>query len=686
MPPQCSYEDCNEVTVGDGKFCIFHAPPQSAKRGSQEFNKLIKTRLLNGNYNFRGFVFPFDIRFTGHTYRQGINFSECEFHGNVDFSEIQFPGGVDFSSSKFYGEATFSETTFKGKSRFVDCGFWSETDFTDAVFEQKVDFRSARFRAGCIFVRSEFKKEADFRLARFKPSNNEQQEHAICADFRRVTFQSDATFNKALFLGGAAKFDRATFSGDSTNFMSCRFRGHKVKSSELVDSRAYELRNRTYEICAVFEECHFDGRFVSFSQAQFERGLVNFQYSQFNCESVAFVYSRFSEGVVTFVGVDFHECSVNFTCAKFLCSQVDFYGHDIDGNLIMQDVEISSDISFDNVRFKDGSRFVFSDPTFLKSGNKWPRILFKRVHFNPFLTYFENFSFQSELPVNDISLQPTVLLRECALRNVYFVNNNMGLFSFFTCPFFEEAHFVSPLWMIRSERLVSWLWIPFKRKNQLMEEQLLSERLQTYSDVNDDEVDYYETKLLTKHWQVAELYRRMKTAADRIKDYNMASWFYFNEFEMKRMELLQKYKDKEHVLGRLRRRFLSPRLWLFNLYRVLAGYGEKPIWTITWFSFSTIIFALLHLFNGFSDRDKSINFDMCVDLPNLSNLDSDMFSSLLFSLYHLIPLSYFRYGTKRFAPEALGNCDVLLSLTNSVVLIMLLVFVGIGLKRQFRRF
>ena len=63
---------------------------------------------------------------------------------------------------------------------------------------------------------------------------------------------------------------------------------------------------------------------------------------------------------------------------------------------------------------------------------------------------------------------------------------------------------------------------------------------------------------------------------------------------------------------------------------------------------------------------------------------SDWFYSIVFTFYRLIPVNYMP-STKSTITQV-GLHGLVLALLNTLVLILMVVFIGIGLKRQFRRF
>jgi len=192
---------------------------------------------------------------------------------------------------------------------------------------------------------------------------------------------------------------------------------------------------------------------------------------------------------------------------------------------------------------------------------------------------------------------------------------------------------------------------------------------------------------LSSYSDVEKLYQRMKAALDRTMDFAEAGWFYFNEFEMKRKALMENLKNMG-LLKRIKNQVIN--LLPYNLYFIFAGYGEKPFWSFLWLIIFTFLFAPLHLLSGLQVGEATtINYTFSPNLEGLKSVFSwqfggDFFTALVYSLYRIIPVSYFPKTPTSMTP--IGLDGLLLSLFNTLVMILMLSFIIIGLKRRFRRF
>ena len=177
----------------------------------------------------------------------------------------------------------------------------------------------------------------------------------------------------------------------------------------------------------------------------------------------------------------------------------------------------------------------------------------------------------------------------------------------------------------------------------------------------------------------------MKTSLDRTKDYEQSGWFYFNEFEMK-MKAVQKLLNGRNILRRI-----FSRISLYNLYKVLAGYGERPLWSFCWFLIFTFVFAILHMLSGLDpvglesssptiNFGKYSSFSQCIS----SEFLKDFSSAFVFSASRAIPVNYLGVSPSGYWDS--GLYGQVITFFNSLILFILVIFIAIGLKRHFRRF
>jgi hypothetical protein len=268
------------------------------------------------------------------------------------------------------------------------------------------------------------------------------------------------------------------------------------------------------------------------------------------------------------------------------------------------------------------------------------------------------------------------------LKNVSFSNNNLSLFSFFRSTF-DQAHFISNT--IQSE--TSGFFRLRKRHNVLLDE-VLFRRWKNLTSIQKEKFKKeFHIEHLDRFEEIAGLYRRMKTALDNSKDYNEAGRFYYNEIEMKRLALRDRIKKK----GFFRSIYERIQYRMVGFYKFFTGYGELPFRSFIWFIFfGVLVFPLLHLLNGLRLQSDSLNIIKYPlnEIFSKAILHAEFWQnyvySIMFSLYHIFPVDFFPFTNSLLKPT--GPYDIILSFLNSVVLILLVLFTGIGLKRHFRRF
>ncbi|MEE9553268.1 MAG: pentapeptide repeat-containing protein, partial [candidate division Zixibacteria bacterium] len=452
------------------------------------------------------------------------------FAGDVDFSKARFPGIAYFLGVLFAGDANFSKSLFSGDARF------SRAQFSGDAF-----FDKARFSGGAWFAAAQFSECAEFEEVQFSGD----------VRFFTTQFSGDTFFEKAQF-SAAAFFNEAQFSGDAF-FTKTQFSGNIEFSETRFSGRAYFIGAR------------FSGK-TTFSNARFSR-KADFSEAQF--------YGK-----------------TEFDHARF------------DSMAMFVDLIIKIHLRFHNIFLSEKAQFFFKSPRFDPVKEDLVLVKFDIVRFNPFSVHFGDIQHPEGKNKDSENKKALLIFRYCQLKDVYFTNNDMSLFSFYKSSF-DEARFISSEWSAKRDHILHRK-LGFDRNNVIPEESLLD-------DIRDhkDDAEYikkikekYEIEDLNGFEDVASLYRRMKTALDNTKDYQQASWFYFNEFEMKRKALEE---EIENSLPKWKIFRWQPLLWFYRQlkkifskyffyfwYKVLAGFGEKPLWSFYWFLLGILGFTTLN--------------------------------------------------------------------------------------------
>ncbi len=567
----------------------------------------------------------------------------CLFHAPKNKKGIS----VEVFNKLIYAQLKRRDFNFKG---YIFPGEIIFPKGEEAPFKGNAKFRGAHFTGNVKFANVHFAGYADFRDVQF----------AGYADFRSVKFSRLAVFNKAKFYRIVA-FTKAQFIGDAdflfTQFFS-RVLFSQVDFMEGVNYDSAQFHKNTEFVKTIFSKDAF------FHNVKFLHNAV-FKYTTFNSDA-DFNHSHFSSDAI-------------FEEPKF-SKKVNFSGAQFSGETTFEKMILFDSVHFSRINLAPSCIFKIISPKFTYLNNQHSVIEFSHVVFNPDKTFFEDFSKRSA--DDNFENNITVLFRYCMLKDVFFSHNNLEMFSFFNSTF-DQARFISNNWQNEKSKGSPF----YKRRNILLDEILFnrSKKMHSFQKAKFDKE--YKLEHLENYDSVAALYRRMKTALDNTKDYVESGWFYYNELEMKRQMLKELIKESsffQSISSRVKYRF-------YGLYKMFAGYGEKPLLSFAWFwVFAAIIFPAIHVVNGFSvklanNHIQKVSFDL-TKIGTVLNLEfwQDNFYSLVFSLYHVVPFNLLPLDKSIFTPN--GPEGMLWSFFNTVVLIMLLVLTGIGLKRHLKRF
>jgi len=429
----CDYPGCHRSPVGSTSKCFFHLPAESElKPPPHELNREAREDMKRGEYDFDG----------------------CIFNGKQDFSKLGFSVDTSFSLAHFLGDVDFSGSSF-GKY----------TNFSQARFEGFVDLSNVTFMDNVSFANASFAEQGSAKSKRY---------NAIVV--KHANFQKKANFTGAEFGGGNAIFQATRFNGIEANFSNCKFHGRITFFRDChFDGNCFFVGAQFSGAEASFTKSEFRGDIVSFHAAQFTNDVTSFTQTQFMGGEVRFVLARFTGERAHFSRAEFSCQSVAFDGAAFVGGEVLFAETRFSCDITFCSIEIGSDISFDAVRLGEKSQFQFESANFVRSRENAPRLLFRRIRFNPLQTFFDNVRSGNQFLDSNVSERPILLFRQCQLKDVFFSNNEMMLFSFFSSVFFEESHLFSNQWIERPERLAGF--IPFRsiRRTQIVEEEMLEQ-------------------------------------------------------------------------------------------------------------------------------------------------------------------------------------------------------------------
>lgn len=463
-------------------------------------------------------------------------------------------------------------------------------------------------------------------------------------NFKKYIFPESIDFNKLLKNGEFDKhvdFSGAQFNGDA-GFGDVQFRGDADFKGTTFNDYA-NFVGAHFILTTIFEEARFNG-YTDFVQAHF-KGDADFGGAHFILTTI-------------FGGTHFYK-GASFLRAHF------------NGDVYFSDFSFKNTMTFIEAQFSENSKFVLASPHFLyqekQSAEPSAKIEFEKIKFIPHLTYFENikvdsYNIRSHLPFG------LIIFRYCNLTDVYFTKCNLSMISFYKSQF-NAALFYSNSW-------------DESRKNVICDE-LLYKYVRSQED-GGRLIGFRETyriEDLDSYTEIASLYCSFKNALDSIKNYSESGLFYFNEFEMKRKALWHECKDKQKKwYGKLRE---LGYFILYSLYRILMGYGEKPSWSFGWLFLSFTIFLMTYLFGGLKINDvKTINYDLAWKAPDFGSLFYDLGTAAIFFISRILPINYVPKQWQDITYDGWG----LIPFANTLILILFIIFIGIGIKRHFRRF
>jgi uncharacterized protein YjbI with pentapeptide repeats len=563
--------------TGDG-CCILHS--ENPDKDIDTFRQALEERLKNERYDFVAFIFTEDVDFSNVSFDRGADFSDAVFHKGAKFTGAefaekasfvgaQFLDGVDFGQAKFLEFADFAGVVFKRMARFDDAAFmrganfspYDEqrgmfpitpfsglTSFRGAQFTGAVDFSIRPFQGGAIFRESIFSGKADFSRTKFI-QDAEFPGSRFSPDFSAVRFGDEADFSDVEFNTDiaftAGKFAQANFS------------------------------NTKFALEADFTDVEFEGD-VNFEHSAFAK-LANFMSAEF-AGRADFSRSFFAEEArfsnATFSGRALFDLAgfgnvAHFAYTKFvnLNKRENLHdGSDI-GRIKVSFWHATFDkrVDFEGAKFGEGADF--SDAKF-KEGADFSSALFgKRTSFSgstflgrtPFVSGEDEGQKSQIFPGAEIDFRRIItdpldalIFRDANLKKCQFQGTDL-----------RKAEITNATWPEKGGR--------FR--------------------VYDEDVQLPEGA--TRAWpHIERLYRELKQNYEERRDYERACDFHYGEKEMRR-------QNPETSWG----------LWLWlNLYKWVAGYGERYWRPLLWAVGLIVVSAALYLWLGLRPKTGDQTF------------------------------------------------------------------------------
>jgi uncharacterized protein YjbI with pentapeptide repeats len=351
---------------------------------------------------------------------------------------------------------------------------------------------------------------------------------------------------------------------------------------------------------AVFTcKCDFQGavfvRGATFIQTEF-REDTNFQLSEFLANAY-FTNSIFLKGV-KFSNVEFKLRSqfggtrfigkVDFSDSNFL-GHVDFVGANFINEAKFEGTTFNKATDFMGAEFKEDARFEGS--RFIEGANFWKTKFYGATSFNgaEFAggANFESASFFATVRFEDIEVS-----REMILKKAVFRSDTLLIPKTCVDMNLHESRFLSNTrirlngsnsrFAYADLSLVDFLDSRWPDDFIIIEERICDQRKR----IRESNDNSFENSL--DIFVVEATYRNLKKCMEKTGDYEKSGYFYYRERECRR-----------------KRSHGTKRLWL-EIYKLLCGYGEKPVNVIRASIMIIFVFCLAYAFcQGISFSDQS---------------------------------------------------------------------------------
>ena len=355
------------------------------------------------------------------------------------------------------------------------------------------------------------------------------------------------------------------------------------------------------------------------------------------------------------------------------------------GDVSFIDNEFMGAIRISRPKFAGGSNFYFRTPAFVGVGGD-SLIEFADADFPIDRSYFRIVRGLADQSSKLVA--PRLLLRSCALQGIFFENCDFNLFSFYSSAGFAEAHKSNCRWPMTKDKLFG-VFVD-ERLHVAAEEWVVGRMMEMRSrGESAEEFCKHLSVPVEFGWhEVGVLYRKQKVSSDASKDYETASWLYYNESEMKLRSLLNRNGTNPSKLSRLQSLLRPFALsWqdvpsklvsaIIGIYKYWAGFGERPVRSVLWFLAATLGFGALY---------STIGLRTPYEGAGHAGWFTGTLLGGLYALLRLIPTGYMPGFADQWHLESHGVLATVVSLLNLLVLTLLLVFIAIGFKRRFRRY
>ncbi len=567
-----------------------------------------------------------------------------------------------------------TENFYKEFKKLYESG---DHNFTGFIFPEDFDFRRLKKETGSLkFVDAGFSEalflcDVNLSVTEFLGEGDTNFKGA------KFTGKGGTNFSWAKFSSeGGTDFSGAQFSGEGrTKFYMARFSGEggtNFSWAQLSDEDGTDFGGAKF----------FGEGETNFSSAKFSgKGGTDFSLAQFSGEGgTDFSGAKFSgEGGTDFRGAQFSgKGGTNFSWAQFSSEgETDFRGAQFSG-------KDGTDFSWAQFSGEDGNNFThanfsgigevaFYNAQFANGTTRFSKVLFGNIegaNFNDVIFYcpvsFDRSKFKKRVSFINSVFHDTV----------EFIGSNKTDMS-------EENHIFSHSFDfevdLRNMTFSTPDRIIFNMVNlscaRLLNTDFSGVRL---GQVNWGERDPEEKRLIIydekkadaegSHREVSYIYKQLRVIYEKTGRYFNAGDFFFGEMEMRRRQA-----DEGSIIKAL-----------LYLYRLISGYGERPIKAFCCFLGTPVLFTLFYFFSGLKNSprmDKNyINYDVSWSLPFFDLVFwKDLLNTLFFSIHNAVLGRTFT----TLMPEGIVS-TVLCIFENIIGVIFLSLFI-LAMNRKFRR-
>jgi uncharacterized protein YjbI with pentapeptide repeats len=708
----CSYNQhnvkCFNQVRAAGDLCVFHRPANAKGTSEKFFDTFIVTKLKRQETDFRGYIFPWPVTIFDFAFTNLLNLDHTEFLGTLNIQHCQLKGvsaqniiapeillehcsntkvltltAQNLSklalshyqsndSSLYIEDSEISDFTIRGgkvNTLSLENLTVKRLEIQHFEFAQNLGIQSSQVGdlqmlgvngGGTLMISNaelnscEIKgaKVGEFYLADSIVGETRLSLLTSNEEFTIV----DNSFKGDLRLSGC-KGLRSTVARNTVSagarIIACEFLDG-LDLSQTVSDFVHLLSCKVAGKSFVFSRCTMrdftlESSLIETSTSLIQLSELSGRFKIHNCtllSDIQMIEMSFGAGLsirkTALGGHRFEVIRSEFRGVSIICqSTVSAYTHfdhnTLDGHFRSYDSSFGASTGVNIIMNQRGRS--------LRSVVSFTRTVLSRHN------TFRNFGLTNELSFRYCDLDGVQLL-ECDMAGVRFVHSK-----------------------IDSVRLMDCKWP--KRRTRLL-------RLVKSHQLAFEPIDWKAQNALDIGRDAVIQYRQLQHALDASQEYVEAGHFYYNRLETQR-RLFAKLTTAHgaHILYRVG---TFVKYLVYSMFRIFAGYGEKPGQTVLALLAVWSSLAMIHLYAGFKVNGRIVQGCLPwspVSSGNLLDI-KDISWSFLYSLYHVYPFkSNITIPTLQLQPLSNG---LTLPLITSIVLLLMLALVFMSLKRHFKRY